>query len=373
MSAISVIEFLVVQRRIVFGLMTMCCALALGQHIPATGFLLNELDIQYQEQLGHISIFSGGFASWFVSWALLQLFLLVKYWWPSQSMTAPQLANPFDPRVVWLTLILSSFTWFSLLGNVVPIYTQIPLTTPQFLVGMTSGLAGVSILFFLGQLINRRVPGFGFWGLIVLSNLYGFGISFYSEIQFLLQGEMSRTVAAISILLLLLCLASAVVLAGKCSESSSLPAPAIFASILLSEVVALWLTPLIYLALEPVLLQWAAYLPEIVVHQAFRIVANLLKIVCALVFLALLASRNRRLVWRWDKAPFLVVLLVAGEINAFAGGLMWSDVSPLSWLIVAWASSKAWKAYSDYRGPVAVSTTTDDDHFDEDFRRGWRR
>jgi hypothetical protein len=372
MSWISIVGFLGLHQRIALGLAGISFALALGHHVPAAALLLNTLDTDSQQQLAKMHIFSAGFTSWFLSWSLFQIFLLLKHRWTPNLTTKPPAIDPLDVRILVLTLVLASLEWFNLLANIVPIYTQIQTSMPQLLVGLVSGLAGLGVLFLLACWMNRLIPGFGFWGLIALTNLYGFGTSLYFEIPFLLSGEMTRNLATVSILLLIACVFSGFILVRERQEDGVTSAPLVFSSVLLSAVVSQWLSPFIYLAVQPVLPQLGAYLPDTVIRQAYLFIAILVEVALGIIFVSLFIGRNSGVLWRKDIVIPLVILLLAGKLNAVLGGLSWSQLSPLSWVIVAYASSKVLKAFRDYRGPIVATSTSDEDSFDQDFRRGWR-
>lgn len=373
MSSISAVRFLLAHHRMMLGLAVVSFALALGHHIPATGFLLNALDADSQEQLAHINIFSTGFTSWFLSWALFQMVLLFKHRWLSNLTTIAPAIDPLDIRILLLALVMASLEWFNLIANITPFYTQTQASTLQLLVGMVSGLAGLSIFFLLGRWMNRLMPGFGFWGLIALTNLYGFGTSLYFKIPFLLTGEVTRNIATVSLLLLLACVLSAVILVRERPKYGVISVPMVFSSVLLSAVVSQWLSPFVYLAIQPVLPQLTGYLPDIVIRQAYLCIAILVEVALGVIFVSLFIGRNNGILWRKDIAIPLVGLLLASKLNVLLGGLTWSQVSPLTWLIAAWAASRVVANFCDYRGPRVVQKSNDKDLFDVDFRRGWRQ
>jgi hypothetical protein len=349
--------------------------LALGHHIPVGGVLSDAIDAYSRQQLSNISIFSAGFSSWFTAWVLFQIYGLIKHRLMSIRGGTSIVVNPLDVKILLLTLLLASFAWFGMLGSIVPIYTGSPLSTGQLLTGMVSGLAGVCILIYLGRLLDQVVPGFGFWILLACSSLYGLGLSVLPEIEFLLTGALSRNLAFVSLLLLLFCLVSAGFLARETTEALELPAPMIFASLLLSSVVAQWLTPFVFVPLEPFLPGFVGVLPDVVVEQAYRCIAALIEIVLVLVlvFVSVFARRDTRVVWRWDVAAAFVILLSSVELNILLGGLTWSQLSPLVWLIVTWAALKILTDFRNHRGPEVFQETKDEDLFDANFRRGWRR
>jgi hypothetical protein len=372
MERTSVVGFLRERRRGILRFTAVCCVLVLGHHIPVAGVLSDAIDAYSQQQLGNISIFSAGFSSWFTAWVLFQIYGLITHRFMSLRAGTATVVNPLDVKVLLVTLVLASFAWFGMLGSIVPIYTGSPLSTGQMLTGLVSGLAGVCTLIYLGRLLDQVAPGFGFWILLACSSLYGFGLSILPEMEFLLTGALSRNLAFVSLLLLLLCLVSAVFLVRETIETSVLSAPMIFASLLLSSVVAQWLTPFVFVPLEPVLPGFVGVLPDVVVEQAYRCIAVLIEIVFVLVFTSVFARRDTRVVWRWDVAAAFVILLFSVELNILLGGLMWSQLTPLVWLILTWAALKILTDFRNHRGPEVVLKSKDEDLFDADFRRGWR-
>jgi hypothetical protein len=373
MKRSSAIEFLRERRRAILRFIAICCVLALGHHIPVSGVLSDAIDAYSRQQLGTINIFTAGFSSWFTAWVLFQIYGLIKHRLMSIRGGTATVVNPLDVKVLLVTLLLASFAWFGMLGSIVPICTGSPLSTGQLLTGMVSGLAGVCILIYLGQLLDQVVPDFGFWILLACSSLYGLGLSVLPEIEFLLTGALSRNLAFVSLLLLLLCLVSAGFLVRETTEALALSAPMIFASLLLSSVVAQWLTPFVFVPLEPFLPSFVGVLPNVVVEQAYRCIAVFIEIVLVLVFASVFARRDTRVVWRWDVAAAFVILLSSVELNIVLGGLMWSQLSPLTWLTATWAALKILADFRNHRGPKIVQETKDEDLFDTDFRRGWRR
>jgi hypothetical protein len=372
MTSITLFGFLQKQRRLVLSFVAVSFMLALGQHVPATGFLLNGLDNDAQEQLTRFSVFSAGIASWFIVWALFQIFSLVKHRWQSQSPIAAQPTNPFDVRILLFVLVLTSFEWFNLLNNVVPFYTQTAVSTPQLIIGIVTGLAGFTAFYQVGRWLDALTAGFGFWSLIALSNLQGFGSSLYSELQFLLTAELPRNLLILSLLLMLLSVVAAVMLANEKPDDRPISLPVILSSLLLSAIVAQWLAPFIYLPMQPFLPQLNEHLPVIIINQAYRCVAALVQAALLVGFVLLFVKKsigNKKL---WFIAMLLVILVFANEMNILLGGVGWSQVSPLSWIIIAWAATKVLKAYLDYCGPVLETVRTYEDDFDENFRRGWR-
>jgi hypothetical protein len=208
----SVFGVLQSQKRLVLALAAASLVLALGHHIPVTGFLFSGLTIDTQKQLSNVHIFSVGFSGWCLSWALFQVFGLIKQQAASGSSKKIQMVNPFDTKVFAVTLVTSSFEWFDVLSGTLPIFTQSAASTSQLLVGVTTGLAGVSILFLLGRWIESLTTGFGFWSLIALFNLYGFGSTLAFGVDFLMTAGISRNRAVLSLALLLVCILSAVFL-----------------------------------------------------------------------------------------------------------------------------------------------------------------
>jgi hypothetical protein len=369
MFLLSVFGFLQTQKHLLLGLCAASFVIALGYHVPVTGFLLNGLTDNAQSQLASIHIFSVGFSGWSISWALFQVFALIRQKSASATSTTVQVVNPFDIKIFVITLIISSLEWFGVLSGTVPMFTQNAASTSQLLIGITTGLAGVSILFLLGLWIERLTPRFGFWALIALLNLYGFGSSVAFGIEMLVTSGISRNLAIFSLVLLLLSIFSAVFLVHDQQENVPENPPAVFSILLLSSVFMPWLTSFIYLALEPILPLFAEDLPEFAMRNFYIFTILVVQIVFIFIFNWLFILRKSGVMSLLKVPALLAILLVASELNFVFGGLQWSRVSAMTLLIVAWAAWEILKAYRNYRGPIVVETKDD---FDDDFRRGWR-
>jgi hypothetical protein len=365
----SVFGFLQAQKRLLLGLCAVSFVLALGQHIPVTGFLFGGLTRDTQSQMANIHIFSIGFSGWSLSWALFQVFSLIKQRSASAISKTVQVVNPFDIKIFVMTLIISSLEWFGVLSGTIPMFTQNAASTSRLLIGITTGLAGVSTLFLLGLWIERLIPRFGFWVLIALLSLYGFGSSVAFGIEMLVTSGISRNLAIFSLVLLLVSIFSAVFLVHDKQEHVPDNPPAVFSILLLSSVFMPWLTSFIYLALEPILPLFAEDLPEFALRSFYIFTILLVQIAFIFIFNWLFILRKSGVMSLLKVPALLAILLVASELNFVFGGLEWSRVSAMTLLIVAWAACTILKAYCNYRGPIVVETKDD---FDDDFRRGWR-
>jgi hypothetical protein len=350
----SVFGVLQSQKRVVLALAAASLVLALGHHIPVTGFLFSGLTIDTQKQLLNIHIFSVGFSGWCLSWALFQVFGLIKQQSSSGSLTTIQMVNPFEIKIFAVTLVISSFEWFGLLSGTLPIFAQSAASTSQLLVGVTTGLAAVSILFLLGRWIESLTPGFGFWSLIALFNLYGFGSTLAFGVDFLMTAGISRNRAVFSLALLLVCILSAVFLVRARQETDPAGAPVAISILLLSSAFMPWLVSFVFVALEPMLPMFARHLPEFALQNFYAFVMVLVQILLVFILNWLFILRKSETV-KFLKVPaLLAVLLVASELNFLFGGLQWSRISMLTLLIVTWAACEILKAYRSYRGPIVV-------------------
>jgi hypothetical protein len=342
--------------------------LVVGYHIPAFSHLPWPITPFEQEQYLRLSIFTVGNMGWLTAWALLQLYHLVNHVLTSRSEHATPIANPFNPFVLLLALGFSALSWIGLLQGFPQMFYKADITVTQLWIGVVTGLAGNALLFFFARCLNQVFPGYGFWGLIAIIDLYGFALSLPNAIEFYSSELLSRNIVILSVALCTLFFTTAIFLMRLAQNSKTFSPAHVLTLLTLIIAVAPMVSAFSYYTAQDFLPLLNEALPVFAQGQAFNILATTGSILVLFV-LALLFNLKTGLNGRsWLIVGTIALMMAASELNALVAGFMWSQLQVVTVVFLAFCATEADKLLPN---PPAKNPA-DEENFDNEFRRGWR-
>jgi hypothetical protein len=356
------------RNTIITTLPIVATALVIGYCIPALGFMPWPASQFDQEQYLRLSVFTVGNTGWLSAWAFLQIYATVTHLLKPQNRTMMPVADPFNPIVLVLALGLSGWMWVGLLQSVPQMFSQAEVTQPQLWSGVITGMAATAILFFLAHCLNHVIPGKGFWGLLALSNLYGFALSAPGGMEFFASGAMSRNIAIFSIALCVVSFGTSVFLMRSKPSANDLAPQQIFAILALTTAASPTISTLVFDYSQNSLPQLNEMLPSFAQGQAFEILLLIASLLMTLILVVLFTIKNSWHVSTWLTPLAIAAMYVVHELNALLGGLFWSQLPIMTLAFLGWCAGQLYEALPT----PPVSTQEDDAAFDKEFRRGWR-
>jgi hypothetical protein len=120
-------------RRAFALLLLVSVVLVLGQHIPLMSFMLGKLDPAIHEQLRRLNLFGAGLQGWFTAYAIVQIFLLIRFHFGGRTADDTPVTNPLDKKVFILALAISSVQLYGVLYSVVASFASAPLSRIEFI------------------------------------------------------------------------------------------------------------------------------------------------------------------------------------------------------------------------------------------------
>lgn len=325
-------------------------------------------DRHIQEQLLRFNIFAAGFTAWSTAWTIFQIYEFFKYWFSSKPPALVPVANPLHVKVLLLSLLISGLMWVGLLQSFTQIFFNSAITTPHMIIGVTTGLAGTGLLFFLVRCLNQVLPGYGFWGLLALAGCSGFALSMPGAIEFFASGAVSPLKLAISAILFMVTIGAAVFLMAPDSTKSALSSHHKFAVLALTAAASPWAASIVFSFSQDVLPHLNEMLPLFAQGQAFQWLLIGASIVLTFIFMFLISATSYRNARFWLSLLSIATLYVTNELIIQISGLPWPQLPVLTLAFLAWCAHQFYGAI-----PKSPASTEDDDvAFDDGFRRGWR-
>ena len=151
--------------RMLVTLFFSACLFAIGKHIPVPWLRLDHArELQSWELPNLQRLFDTGLSSWIEIVGLAQLFVLLVPVFERHLSHGNSWVNPFARWIIIASLVLcayQAFEWFLILLQVGTNQSRTEAAQNIFMV--PTMLAGASILYLLGNIVNRALPGFGFW------------------------------------------------------------------------------------------------------------------------------------------------------------------------------------------------------------------
>ncbi len=360
------------------GLLPILCfvllILVIGHHIPAAAGLLFTQDGASLNDFMRLSIFATGQIHWLTAWAVSQLFVLIHQRLTEKNTSIIRVANPFDLRVLLLTLLFSGIAWFGLILGHATMFLRIEPSAFQVMSGVVSGLVGTCLMFFLARCLDHICPNYGFWILLALLSLYGNGISLISEFAWIQTGAVSPIMVVASTLLLFLAALSSAFIIFYTSKNQGSEPRHLFAILLLASVIAQFVAQFLIWGFQEAVVNGTLNISNSAFNRIFTGTFIGTQIVALFVVSTIFFGRSAH--WR---DVFLIVIasgtiMVAAETNRQFGGIDWSSFNPLFWAVAAWMVHLGVLTKPPVRGWLDAPWPMEppDDNFDDEFRRGWR-